>query len=364
MSHFSTIVVTAEQPSQEVLEKTLMPWHEFECTGYDNEYVVNIDDTAEHLAEFRKATRRRYRDPSGELHDPYDDRFYRDPLPTENPGYGIGSDGRISWLNKDWGDGRGTRAKVHFLPDGWTEMSVPFETFRGYLAYETGRPEVVPGGHDTYGFTEVSVTGDVVRTIKRTNPNRKWDWWTVGGRYADRLVCHPDRVCDTCLRGDLDLDTMTRRAVDKRRNLVREAATELGMAMGEMGEIWRACAAHIAEERAAFRASGQVNFAAWIDNLDRDHPVYVAWRKTRVGRQIKDIGVEETEPDLAVWADTAPALSAYAYVANGKWHQRGEMGWFGIAANETEAGQWQNEVTRMVASLPQDHWLTVVDCHI
>ena len=39
MSHFSVIVIGNDP------EKQLAPYHEFECTGEDDEYVQTIDDT-------------------------------------------------------------------------------------------------------------------------------------------------------------------------------------------------------------------------------------------------------------------------------------------------------------------------------
>jgi hypothetical protein len=40
MSHFAVTVI-GEEP-----EKQLAPYHEFECTGVDNEYVQSIDEEA------------------------------------------------------------------------------------------------------------------------------------------------------------------------------------------------------------------------------------------------------------------------------------------------------------------------------
>lgn len=47
MSHFPVIVVIPERPTQESLAAALQPYHEFECTGTDDQYVQTIDVTAE-----------------------------------------------------------------------------------------------------------------------------------------------------------------------------------------------------------------------------------------------------------------------------------------------------------------------------
>lgn len=47
MSHFAVLVVTDSKPSAKDLARILLPWHEFECTGLDNKYVVDVDKTNE-----------------------------------------------------------------------------------------------------------------------------------------------------------------------------------------------------------------------------------------------------------------------------------------------------------------------------
>jgi hypothetical protein len=45
VSHFTVLVVTKERPDDETLREVLQPYHEFECTGIDDKYVQEIDDT-------------------------------------------------------------------------------------------------------------------------------------------------------------------------------------------------------------------------------------------------------------------------------------------------------------------------------
>jgi hypothetical protein len=56
MSHFSLLVITngARAPTQDSLHKVLLPWHEYECTGYED-YVVDVDVTDEVREEFKKS---------------------------------------------------------------------------------------------------------------------------------------------------------------------------------------------------------------------------------------------------------------------------------------------------------------------
>src|SRR5512147_421756 len=129
MSHFSVLVVTDRKPSHADLAAILRPWHEFECTGVADQYVIDKDITEEARAEYESSTETRLRDPAGGLHSPYADKFYREPTAEESAQFGriagAGSDGTISWTSRDWGDGRGYRAKVEFTPEGWEEVKVP-----------------------------------------------------------------------------------------------------------------------------------------------------------------------------------------------------------------------------------------------
>lgn len=60
MSHFSVMVrVPAKTPAsyiEKAVAKMLQPFHEFECTGVDDEYVQNIDETVAALASYESST--------------------------------------------------------------------------------------------------------------------------------------------------------------------------------------------------------------------------------------------------------------------------------------------------------------------
>ena len=56
---------------------------------------------------------------------------------------------------------------------------------------------------------------------------------------------------------------------------------------------------------------------------------------------------------------------SYAYVdLDGKWHQRGSVGWFGMAADESSAEDWAVTFTRWFRDLPEDVWVVRIDAHV
>ena len=60
----------------------------------------------------------------------------------------------------------------------------------------------------------------------------------------------------------------------------------------------------------------------------------------------------------------ANAFCFFAVVKDGKWYERGEMGWWGVVRNEKEKDTWAEEFAKLVDGMPPETWLTVVDCHI
>jgi hypothetical protein len=319
MSHFSLLVVTDKEPTNDVLAAALWPFHEFECTG-EERYIVDVDQTEEARKEYAEDTTLFYVDPSGVRWEAYADRFYRDPLPGENVGMGMGWGGGISWNSKDWNDGRGYRAKVHFLPDGWEEIRVPapeIETFIDWATGYYGRDIVQEGAalNDAhkYGYILVDAAGDVVKVIDRTNPNKQWDYWTVGGRYSNRLMSKGGALCNSCRISDLDHAGMARQRQVRRVETWKEYQKDLD----------------------AGRSAGMLE-------------------------HLYDIKPGTTQDQ---YITTDPGLSAFAFLKDGKWHEKGRMGWWACVSDD-KGDEWRGEFADLMGSLRADQWITFVDCHI
>jgi hypothetical protein len=58
------------------------------------------------------------------------------------------------------------------------------------------------------------------------------------------------------------------------------------------------------------------------------------------------------------------AITTFAVVKDGVWYEKGDMGWFGIVADEKNQDVWNEEFNKLIDSLPDDTLLTVVDAHI
>lgn len=372
MSHFTVLVITPNCPEQKALSELLAPWHEFECTGLDNQYVVDVDQTEEARSTFQEESVPRLRDPEGQLHEPYEDRFYRDLTADEQAkigtlaGSGWSGPAGISFHSKDWGDGRGYRTKTPFIPDGWAKTEVPareVSTFAEWAVDHYGYEQVPPGGRATYGFIEVTEGGDVVRVVNRTNPNKKWDWWQIGGRWSGHLKARSGCPAAAMVSRDqlqlsaVDIEGMHARARS-------EAALRWDGAQAAAGDLPRPIEFSLCVERTKGADSEADYDAARKDYWAQ--PAIVALQEAFKGRHNIDREIEALQSGREEYLTRAAngALPTFAVVKDGQWFERGRMGWWAAVSDEKAGDEWNAEFQRLLADLPPETWLTLVDCHI
>jgi len=402
MSHFKVLVVTKEAPTQAMLASALMPFHEFECTGID-EFVQDIDDLAAHRQEWETGTRPMIRLTDNELVSSTDDSLYHPATEEERAKIGqLGGTGfsvGLLFRSRDWGDGLGYSTRVRRLPEGAVEVDVLYreiwsfaEYMRDYVAVPVVEGDDSPDLHDEHksGYCRVR-GGDVVEVVRRTNPNAKWGWWSIGGRYGGTMIPlnraevirrgvlgiggpNDDQKAggfDICRRGNLDLDSMRAVRIEGRQRQWDELRDGLIIAKGISEEAimrhWRAFASHVDEVSAAWKA------------LDNDSQLWDYFATTTgefreavdsgvpgaVSCMFHGLDIDENDPDIIAWIQRVPAITTYALLTeDGEWVQRGKMGWFGMSSDEQPASLWYDRVSEFVTALPEDRWLTAVDCHI
>ena len=49
---------------------------------------------------------------------------------------------------------------------------------------------------------------------------------------------------------------------------------------------------------------------------------------------------------------------------NDEWIEEGKMGWWAIVTGGKDNDTWKEEYQKIYDSIPEDYYLTVVDCHI
>ena len=429
MSHFALLVLTNGQPTDQDLEDILMPWHKFECTGYDNQYVKDIDETEKLRQQYESASKTVLRGPDGTLHSPYEDDFYRDPTPEEQAKIGIGiggsgySDG-IFYSSHDWGDGKGYRPKVRFIPDLFEKVEVKTRdivSFRQWIEDDTGRTAIPehkkPDLKDKhkYGYTVVDKDDAVVRCIDRTNPDAKWDWWRIGGRYSGKLSTYepqkdpanfqtcflcggtgmrndklgieartadPSYTCNVCSGTGKDLKPASEwRYVEGSNQAPLDALNWNELKQTQVAnrlKCWSELKAHYQKYSKASRTFdearrlwvGLVGQAKLLQESGDERPLYKIIDDDPDAKDLRHAGgdfmygIPDDVLDPEAWAQDAIPLSGFALVKDGKWYERGEMGWWGIVSDEKDKSAWDAELEALLKNAEPGTWITVVNCHI
>lgn len=336
MSHFSVLVLTDEKPNEDSIGKILQPWHEFECTGIDDEYVVDVDITEKALKQFNEATVTVLRAPDGTLHDRFTEAGAWKPEFSCTGSYG---------------------QREEYVPAGYEKVEVPAherESAAKWIAsyYGLALAGSSDGNDAKYGFVEVGADGEVIRAIDRTNPNKKWDWWVIGGRWSGLLRVKGSTVADIAMKRDVDVATMRAEARESAATLWDKAnAAVNGLAAVEDFKVF--------EER--FPGDWDA-----IRNAYWEQPALVALKAAFPGSFFLRNEIEAIQHDRAAYLQSAEdgALSTFAVVKDGQWYERGEMGWFACVSNEKDTGEWNREFAKLIDALPETSFLTVVDCHI
>lgn len=347
MSHFTVAVLT--QKGQEV-EQLLAPFHEFECTGVVDEYVQNIDQMEEARAEYADAKYAKLKGPDGKLYDRWNDEFYREPTKEEQDAIDKGDRSGINYASKDWEDGQGFRTKVHFVPDHYKEVTVKateimsFRDFiKDYYDYKPifGAEEPDINDKHKYGWMRLNAEGEVVELIGRSNPNKKWDWWQVGGRWQGLLLIKAENSGE---EGTTGFFGQKREAV----NPAPEGYKWVDSA--KIGDIeWKLMGEIEKQERANL----------WDKVHSKEKDMDPAMKNFLYG-----ITPEDTKE---TYVERVSEFCTFAVITpDGNWHEKGEMGWFGFhSATQEEEKQWgQSYMENFILNADPELTITIVDCHI
>ena len=73
-------------------------------------------------------------------------------------------------------------------------------------------------------------------------------------------------------------------------------------------------------------------------------------------------GIDQAKKgDIANFND----LTTFAVIKDGKWYEKGEMGWWGACvSNEKDKEVWYKEFHKILEEQDPETLLTLVDCHI
>jgi hypothetical protein len=241
---------------------------------------------------------------------------------------------KMFWKREETGGDNGMFANREFvLPEGFELREVQvkecYETIEKYL-------------REWEGYGDDNFLGDEYG--RWTNPNAQWDWWTIGGRWENTLLLKDGTSCDQAVKGNVDFVTNAKRAVaegeiryDKIHSIIN----------GRTLSTWKESRERFGDDITAAREF--YNGQEVIMDL-RAHERWIeadAYMKTR-------------EEYLTECSNSAN--STFAVLQDGVWKQRGDMGWWGCVSDEND--NWTAKFQDVLDGIPDDKFITIVDCHI
>lgn len=165
------------------------------------------------------------------------------------------------------------------------------------------------------------------------NPNAKWDWYQVGGRWRGYFKLKDGAV------GKMGESSW------------QNAGHE--MPNGK-ADIALACAIDWKGMKTENQIHAEKNWQSHLEKQEKEEKGY--WPYAEYG-----IETDDTEES---YKKRMNSVATFAVVKDGIWYERGKMGWFACVSNEKAQDQWDEEFDKLVMGLPDDILLTLVDCHI
>lgn len=308
MSHFTVLVVCPADTTglnvDDRIEKALRPF----CEHVDSTrcFAEFFNVTEECRQRYEEEGTERIAMPDGRLLSPWDDEFRQPALPS------------ISYGKHE--PPKDLERRIVSFRELYPTLEEFITSWCGYSYYEE---------EAAFGFYQ--------------NPNAKWDWWVIGGRWQGMLTAKPDASvdhlifgepgvfgargdeyrrpdgrfgCDGCRKSDLDYAWERERNVEASKQHWEQMAAE-----GKQDEISQ-----------RFRGNGSGDSASLADilkQIEADHP-----------------------------------FSTFAVLKNGDWFEQGQMGWFASVRNQKPAEEWSGEFCQIWDEIPDDNVVVIVDCHI
>lgn len=318
MSHF-TVLVVGENP-----EEQLQPYHEYECTGTEDKYVIDVDYT-DQVKEFLEK-----------------EMFVGKNKETLKEDYEYYED----------------KAKENL--ESYTKMT------------RLEHLKSIEADIDQEIIDDMGVEKKDGKWCRKTNPNSKWDWYQLGGRWSGLLKMKAHAVgevgspglmsspaeeghADQAIKGDIDFEGMRQDAVDKSTAAYDKAMTFIGHIAehekwNDLRERFVAEGKTIDDARTAYHA--QPRCVAWNSIEDKDF---------RFGYEVDSFSVTR---EKFIQNARNSAASTFAVIKDGKWYERGEMGWWACVSGEKEKDVWNEEFNKLIDSVSDDTLLSIYDCHI
>jgi hypothetical protein len=290
MSHFVVAVIT---DSLDKVEKLLAPYQENNMGTCPQEYLEFNDVEDEFRLVYDTQSSEMVKMEDGSLLAPYDDAFRTVP-------YG--------------------------------ECEVPSHLERVNISHQERFPSFELYMEEYEGYkNKDEITG---KYGYWKNPNAKWDWWTVGGRWSNTLILKSGKNADAAPIKDIFF------IEDENLEEILTVTIEGFRVPAPLAPSFQIVASEASK--------------AWDEVMDGKGFFKPEYFQKRYGSKEGFIKERLT-------------FSTYGVVTpDGEWHEPGEMGWFGVSsASPEEAKQFSKSYyDTFIKTADPNHYLVLVDCHI
>lgn len=232
------------------------------------------------------------------------------------------------------------------------------KTLADYIEGYCGRERIdgdaepdLEGAHK-YGWYRVR-NGEVVECVGRTNPDSHWDWWTIGGRWSDfflpkkgtKATTYHGRKCE------IDFEAMMDRAGDRKGAEWDKARASVDGLMADFVPWDTMRAKHKDDHKGAMAAyHAQPAVKAFNEKCCDWAGFYT---------RLEDFMAPREE---VIAKARRGAISTFAFLRDRKWAEKGTMGWWACVSNEKS--DWPEQFLKLLGTVADDEYLTVVDCHV
>lgn len=330
MSHFTVLVIGSHPEAQ------LAPFQENNMGDCPREYLEFHDVEEECRKDYEEDTVTRVKLGNGQLVSPYDDQFKK----PNTMGFGT---------------------NTHTVPEPLEKIEVPVkEVYPDFEKYIT----------EYHGYKIDSETG---KYGYWDNPNKKWDWYLLGGRWTGffKLKANvagftgipglmteaaPHGFADQCLKSSIDFEQMRNDASAKAAEVYDFFVSHVDITLPF--ESWKSVNNRISNRDAARRF---YQSQPRVGSLRRAEENKTFREKIGLMADLEEYNMARDEFIEAARNRTGVT---FAVVKDGKWYEKGSMGWWGLVSDKKEQEVWNKEYQTLIDDLPDDTMLSVFDCHI
>lgn len=301
MSHFAVAVISR---TPEEVDYLLAPYQENNMGDCPSEYLEFVDTEENGRYAYENGYAEKLQAPDGQLFDKYDPQFKDTNSDDFNP--------------------------VYLIPDGYKEILVAYKdlypTFDDYMEK----------------YREVERDPETGRYGYWTNPNAKWDYWRIGGRFRGLLRASKGTLGELSWEYTMDKENQYHEAAGQYDQAqIKDIDFSLDQKLyNKAVRFWE-----VYVEKAPLKP--EENPEAFDSFYTPEHYKQLYESKESYAKE---------QASFSTWALVTP---------EGEWYQKGDMGWWATHNGTAESFRNFSEAFERILSECDPEWyITVVDCHI